>query len=149
MESFHNAKPFDLWQSVPSALRTVLPNVSWSRERLHALTLPTVELALDDLRWQLDLPWWRNGPAERHFSVAPNQVRADPERFAKHWQRTIDSDLRFPIHLLQRDRLTILDGVHRLLKADVQAMRTIPVHIVGLGLFVEGVVELETTSTSS
>jgi len=149
MDAFHNAKPFDLWRSVPSAVRTVLPNVSWSRERLHALTLPTVELPLDDLRWQLDLPWWRNGPGECPFSVAPNQVRDDPERFAKHWQRTIDSDLRFPIHLLQRDRLTILDGVHRLLKADVQAQHTIPVHIVGLGLFVERVVDLKTTSTAS
>lgn len=72
--------------------------------------------------------------------MTPNQVRENPERFATHWQRTIDSDLRFPIHLLQRERLTILDGVHRLLKADAQGRQSIPVHIVDLELFAECVI---------
>ena len=120
--------PFDLWDRVPPALATVLPNVSWSRERLHSLALPVVTLRIDDVRWQLDLPWWRsaNGP----FTLTPNEVRRSPAAHAAQWKRTLDADLGYPIHLLQRDRLVVLDGVHRLLKADVNDLPSIAAHVV-------------------
>jgi hypothetical protein len=38
--------------------------------------------------------------------------------FRDHYQRVMDADLDFPIHLVAyRGRLVVLDGVHRLLKA--------------------------------
>lgn len=126
--SLSDAKPFELWPLVPAPLRAVMPNVTWNRTLLHDLVLPTIDVPLAELRWQLDLPWWRHG--DRVYSVTPNQVRHDPERFAVQWRRTIDADLDFPIHLLQRDRKILLDGVHRLLKADVLEMRTISARVV-------------------
>jgi len=122
-----DTKPFDLWSKMPPVMQALLPNVQWDRARLHALALPVVELPVTSMRWQLDLPWWRDG--ERRFVVTPNQVRLDPERWAVHWRRTLDADLDYPIDLLQRERLVILDGVHRLLKADVLGMRTMAVHV--------------------
>jgi hypothetical protein len=139
MNEFAGARPFDLWDLVPAALATVIPNVMWSRERLHRLALPTVEIAIDELRWQLALPWWRDG--ERRFAVSPDEVRRAPARYARQWQRTVAAEFEFPIHLLQRDRLIMLDGVHRLLKADVEARSTVAAHVVGHERFMADVVE--------
>jgi hypothetical protein len=53
-------------------------------------------------------------PAE----VSPGEVADRPDRFPDQYARTLATDLTFPVHLLQRpQRVTILDGVHRLLKA--------------------------------
>ena len=71
---------FALAHLVPSALRDVLLDCDWDRAALHALELPVEQAAVDELRWQLDLPWWRDG--ERTFAVTPNQVRTDPTRYA-------------------------------------------------------------------
>jgi hypothetical protein len=128
VDPLHDAKPFELWPLVPPALQAVLPNVTWDRARLQALTLPVREVPLAELRWQLDLPWWTHGM--RLFAVTPNQVRYAPEVFTVQWRRTLDSDLDYPINVLDRGRLVLLDGVHRLLKADVLEMRSISARIV-------------------
>ena len=123
IDPLRRARPFDLWSLVPPSLQAVLPNVTWDRSRLRALALPVHEVPLAELRWQLDLPWWRDG--DRYFAVSPNEVRQAPDRYAMQWRRVLDADLDVPIDLLARDRLVVLDGVHRLLKADVLGMRAI------------------------
>lgn len=125
--SLVDTKPFAHWHTMPPVMQALLPNVRWDRRRLHSLTLPVVELPITSLRWQLDLPWWRDG--ERRFAVTPNQVRHDPERYAVHWRRTLDADLAYPIDLLEGKRLVILDGVHRLLKADILGMSAVAAHV--------------------
>ena len=103
----------------PPELVGIILDFDWDRERLHALDLPAAEVAVAELRWQLELRWWKH--ADRHFAVTPNDVRADPIRYDLHWQRMLAAQLSFPIHLAETApaRWTILDGVHRLLKADV------------------------------
>jgi hypothetical protein len=129
VEVYTEAKPFELWPLVPASIQAIMPNVTWNRERLHQLALPVRDIAVRELRWQLDLPWWRYG--ERVFAITPNQVRDDPERFAVQWWRMLDADLEFPINLLERDgRLVLLDGFHRLLKADMLEMPTIAARVV-------------------
>jgi hypothetical protein len=134
-----DALPFDLWDRVPAALASVIPNVNWSRERLHLLELPVVSLRIDDLRWQLDLPWWRGETSV--FQLTPNDVRRSPTVHAAQWKRTHDANLAYPIHVLQRDRLIILDGVHRLLKSDLNGLASIRAHIVSHDVFVEHVID--------
>ena len=47
-------------------------------------------------------------------------IRADPDRYREQYQRTLASDLAYPIHLVTLlGRWTVLDGVNRLNKADV------------------------------
>ena len=130
-----DTKPFDLWRKMPPVMQALLPNAEWDRAKLHELALPVVELRVAELRWMLDLPWWRIG--ERRFAVTPNQVRHAPERYATHWRRMLDADLDFPIDLLQRDRLIVLDGVHRLLKADVLGMRMLACRVLDAAQFAE------------
>ena len=118
------AKPFELWELIPAAMRGVLLNIRFDRDALWRLSLPVDHVQVDDLRWQLDLPWWRHDG--KYFAVSPNAVRAEPERYPMHWQRTRDADLSFPIHLVATTPvLRILDGVHRLLKADCAGIETI------------------------
>jgi hypothetical protein len=60
------------------------------------------------------------------FTLTPAQVAACPRRFAGPYARTLAADLRFPIHVLDRPkRLTVLDGMHRLLKAHLLGHDTI------------------------
>jgi hypothetical protein len=134
-----DAIPFALWDRVPPSLAAILPNVTWSRERLHRLDLPVVDVAVADLAWQLDLPWWR---VDRdYFAVTPNQVRAAPDRHAHQWRRTLGADLAFPIDLLERDRCIILDGVHRLLRASVEGRERVSARLVSVTLFNDLLVE--------
>ncbi len=118
------ASPFQRWDQIPPAMRGVLLNIRWDRDALFQLSLPVEEIPVGDLRWQLELPWWRDG--DRHFAVTPTDVRADPVRYRAHWERTLAADLRYPIHLLATaPRLRILDGVHRLLKAELTGQHVI------------------------
>ncbi|WP_432943027.1 hypothetical protein ACQPXM_39095 [Kribbella sp. CA-253562] len=106
-------------------------------------------MPVSELDWHLDLPFW--SVDGEPFQVTPRQVAAEPRRFSAQYGRTVvgitayrdafsprsaaalAADLRFPsLDVVERaDRLTILDGVHRLLKAvmigrDRIAVRVLP-----------------------
>ena len=118
-------KPFDLMDSVPATLRGLILDFEWNRERLWALDLPVRAMAVAELRWLLALPWWPYKGV--HFAISPDQVRADPGRYRVQYARTMAADLTLPLHVLVRqDRVvTMLDGVHRLLKADLVGMHLV------------------------
>jgi hypothetical protein len=80
----------------------------------------------DSLRWHLDLPWLRH--EGKPFQVTPAQVKADPARYQEQYRRTVAADLGCPLDLLFRNgRWVVLDGIHRLLKADLLGLSTIQV----------------------
>jgi hypothetical protein len=96
----------------------------WNRDRLYALKLPLSEIAMDQLAWLLDVPLWAVDDVP--FQVTPNEVGADPQRYTPQLQRTLDADLDWPIHVMRHNgRWTILDGVHRLLKATLEGRASI------------------------
>jgi hypothetical protein len=116
--------PFPLADLVPPELQGVLLNVTWDDATLFELPLAVEQILVGELRWQLDLRWWRDGP--QYFAITPNQVRQDPLRYPAQWQRVVAADLACPIHVVENGgRLTVLDGVHRLLKADCERAVTI------------------------
>ena len=118
-------KPFDLMDSVPAALRGLILDFEWSRERLWTLDLPVRAMAIEELRWLLALPWWSDEGV--HFAISPDQVRADPGRHPVQYARTMAADLTLPLHVLVRQGrvVTMLDGMHRLLKADLAGMQLV------------------------
>ncbi|HEU4948852.1 MAG TPA: hypothetical protein VFT31_17020 [Kribbella sp.] len=106
----------ELVATMPTAVREVFPTTRWQLEKLRALDLRTEPVEIADLAWMFDLPLWQ---LDGHrFRVTPNQVAATPMNFRPHYERVMNADLDFPIHLVAyRGRLVVLDGVHRLLKA--------------------------------
>lgn len=87
-------------------------------------------MPLSELAWHLQLKLWRHEGVP--FALSPSDVARDPVRYGKEYERMLTADLAYPIDLmLVRGRWTVMDGVHRLLKAqllglDVVRVRKIP-----------------------
>jgi hypothetical protein len=119
--------PFDLLDVLPTVLRGVVLDFNWSRKLLWGLDLRAGHVPVADLRWLLSMPVWSF--EGEHFKVSPAQVRADPVRYQIHYVQALATDLSFPLHVLVRaDRVvTVLDGFHRLLKADLTGQEVLAV----------------------
>lgn len=119
-------QPFPLLNEVPPVLREVVLDFWWDSALLWALDVAVVDVPLVELEWQLRLPWWAF--EGRLFVVTPEQVARDPATFRNQYVRTQATDLRFPLHVLRRrQKLTVLDGMHRLLKAHLEGRDTVKV----------------------
>ena len=114
-----------LLAETPEAIARVMPMVPWGIQRLWRLDLPVTQLPVQEFDWLLDLPLWQLD-GER-WQVSPRMVRNDSARFPEHLQRAQGADLSFPIHTVWHlGRLVVLDGFHRLVKASMQGLETIP-----------------------
>jgi hypothetical protein len=120
-------KPFPL--PIPPILRPYILDLLWDVDALHALRLPAVEIAVAELAHHLDLPFWAY--EGKPFQLTPHQVAADPARYHEQYARTLAADLVHPLDVVRRPdgRLTILDGVHRLLRAELSGLHVIPVRV--------------------
>ncbi|HEY9292402.1 MAG TPA: hypothetical protein VIP98_14045 [Microlunatus sp.] len=127
--------PFPLLAELPETLRGVILDFHWDLDRLHALRLPEQVLPIAELAWLLELPFWALDG--RPFQVSPAEVASDPDRYRDQWQRTMASDLRYPLdgYIGADRRVTVLDGVHRLLKAKVLGRPTVTVRLLRAGDF--------------
>lgn len=113
-----------LVETMPCSVRDAIPLRLWDRTKLYALDLPVREFPVSDLRWMLDIPLWAVKGIP--FQVTPNQVVASPARYPEQYRRVQAADLSFPIHVIwHNDRWTVLDGVHRLLKATMHGQAVI------------------------
>lgn len=122
-------RPFPLLNELPPELYDVILDFHWDLALLHSLDLPVVELRVAELAWHLQLPFWlRDG---RPFQVTPLEVAADPELHAEQYARTLAADLRYPLDVVRRidGRITILDGVHRLLRAHLNGLESVQARI--------------------
>ncbi len=112
----------------PELRRWVLSDVTWDQHKLWTIDVPTREVPLDEIAWMLDLPWWRD--RDRHFTVRPADVAADPIRHRAQHARTLAADLDYPlVGTTIEGRLVLLDGVHRLLKARLLGITTVHVRV--------------------
>ncbi len=108
-------------------------SIDWDVEEIWRLDLPVETLPLEDLAWHLDIPVWpdRNG---RGYSMTPRQVMDDPRRSPAERDRIENASLEFPLDVyLNRDRLMILDGVHRLAKAAMLGLSEVRIRRVPRG----------------
>lgn len=127
-------RPFPLADQVPPELRSYLLDFHWDLSLLHQLELPTVRVPLCELAEHLDLPFWAYDG--RPFQVTPHQVAADPVRYRDQYKRTMAADLSHPLDVVRRPdgRVTILDGIHRLLRAELEARTAVDVRVLGWDL---------------
>lgn len=129
--------PHRLADQVPAQLRPWLLPIEWQRERLWSLDLPRKRLRIEELRWHLELPWWRHDG--RWFAVSPRDVQAQPLAYPEHADRIVNADLACALHVVRRrGRWLVLDGIHRLTKAemlgygDLEVFALSPRDIVGI-----------------
>jgi len=123
-----NRQRFPLADLVPVALASYILDFHWDVEALHALELPTTTVPLAQLAEHLDLPFWAfEGP----FRLTPHEVAAEPVKYREQYERTLAADLRHPLDVVRRldGRITILDGVHRLLRAELEGRSTVAVRV--------------------
>jgi hypothetical protein len=115
----------DVAERVPPELEPWLLGFGWSQEKLRALILPVVDLAVAEVAWMLDLPFWR-APDGTVFRIRPLDV-VD----GWHHDRVAAADLATPIDVTwRRGRFVVLDGLHRVLKAARTGRESLPARIV-------------------
>jgi hypothetical protein len=122
-------RPFPLLSELPDELQGVILDFWWDAELLRALELPILELPMTELDWHLALPFWSD--SGHPFRVSPQQVAAEPKRYPEQHARTMAADLRYPLDAVRRadGRVTVLDGVHRLLSAHLGGLSSVRVRI--------------------
>lgn len=82
------------------------------------------EVALAELEWTLDVPFWRVD--DKLFAVTPREVIAQPEIAPEHETRILQADCRFPISLFRSGgRLLVLDGYHRIARAHMDGLENL------------------------
>src|SRR5262249_54903030 len=127
--ALRGARPHRHRDAIPHALRPWLLDAEWENERLHAIERPVSALPVATLRWCYGLPWWR-GDAGPGFTVTRREVIRNPGAHPEHDARIATADLSRPLHVLRRHgHWMVLDGIHRLVKADldgVQRVRVVP-----------------------
>jgi hypothetical protein len=117
-------QPFPHLDIMPPALNGIVLDFLWDHRRLWSLNLPVTQVPVADLGWHLDLPMWTF--EGRPFVLTPKEVAQNPQAYPDQYARTLTADTSVPLHLLARpSRLTVLDGMHRLLKACMEGRRAV------------------------
>lgn len=89
-------------------------SIDWDVPTIWALDLPVHEISVDRLVWHMDAPVWCDASGVP-YQTTPNQVLQNFEENWREYDRILKVDLRYPIEIFQlKQRLMILDGIHRL-----------------------------------
>lgn len=84
------------------------------------------EMDINELTWHFDVPFLREGDGV--YNLKPKEVIEEPDSHKEEYSRTIKSDLRYPIDIMEnKGHWLILDGLHRLMKAAMLDMKVVRV----------------------
>jgi len=118
-----------VFAAIPDVVLEVWADVYWVPERLFALTSPVTDVPVADLAWTLDIPFGRDG--DRLFALTMREVLVNPDDHPERYARIETADLSYPIALYRyRGRAVVLDGYHRLAKATMLGIPTLPARMV-------------------
>lgn len=102
---------------------------SWDEEEVWKLMYPMEEIDISELEWHFEIPFWEWN--DGHYNLTPNQVLNDPEKYADQYERIMNSDISYPIDIMEnKGRYVILDGLHRLVKCKILRMNKVNVRII-------------------
>jgi hypothetical protein len=106
-------------KKLPKIIKEVGFDFSWDESKVWALDYPVEEIDINELSWHFDIPFWST--ADSYYDLKPNQVINESSKFQEEYDRTMQSDLQYPIDIMEnKGRWLILDGLHRLVKAKIQ-----------------------------
>lgn len=114
----------------PRSLTDVGLSMFVDTTKLRKLPLPIVEVPIDKLIWQFEMPVWAQDDTE-DWNLTPWDVIKKIRGSSIHQKRVEAADLGYPIVLTEyKSRLVALDGIHRLVKAYLQDKKTISAKII-------------------
>ena len=103
---------------LPKIIEKVGFDFSWNEKKVWKLNYPFEEININKLEWHFKIPFWntKNG----FYDLSPLEVINNSQKFSEEYKRTMKSDLRHPIDIMEnKGKWLILDGLHRLVKAKI------------------------------
>ena len=114
---------------IPESILEYGFDFEWDEKDVWKLDYPIQEIASEVLEWHFDIPFW-NWNNERYV-LKPRDVINNPEKYKSEYARIMDSDILYPIDVMaNKERLVILDGLHRLVKCKLLGMDKVKVRII-------------------
>ena len=111
---------------LPAHIQQYAFEFRWNNQLVWNLRVEPESMSVDDLVWHFDIPWLHT-EGER-FNLTPKDIMKFPELYRDQYERTMKSDLSFPIDIMyNKGRWLILDGLHRLMKAVHNGERNVAV----------------------
>jgi hypothetical protein len=105
-------------KEIPEIIKKVGFDFWWDIKKVWALDYPVEEIDIGELSWHFDIPFWNT--KEGYYDLSPNEVIEDPEKHYYEYNRTMQTDVFYPIDIMEnKGKLLILDGLHRLVKARI------------------------------
>lgn len=104
------------YEDLPKEIQENGFDFHWDKQKLWALDIPTEEIDVSLLEWQLDFPFWAH--QGKKYSINPRNVLNNIDLYPDHKVRILNADIKYPIDIMenQNGKLEILDGVHRLVR---------------------------------
>ena len=115
------------WEDRPKIIKDVGFDFSWDSKKVWALDIPIEEMDIQDLIWHFDIPFWEIEDTD-DYNLTPWEVIDDPDKHSVHYKKVQESDLKYTIDIMEnKGRWLILDGLHRLVKAQMQGLKKVNV----------------------
>lgn len=111
---------------LPPIIQEVGFDFRWDNQKVWNLDIPSEEIPLQLLTWHFDIPFlnWNGKP----YTLYPRDVIANGKEFQEEYDRTMRADLSYPIDIMfNKERWLILDGLHRLMKAQILGLDNVSV----------------------
>lgn len=121
-------------KKIPTIITSVGFDFDWDEEKVWKLTLPIERIPIKELSWHFEIPFWHS--ENGHYDLNPQAVLDHPQTYTKEFERMMKSDLSYPLDIMfWRGKWLLLDGLHRLLKAqylghDTVSVRKVPTDII-------------------
>ena len=101
----------------------------WDEKDVWKLDYPEQEISIEILEWHFDIPFWNWN--NEWYVLKPLDVINNPIKYKSQYDRVMQSDITYPIDvMMNKDRLVILDGLHRLVKCKLLGMNKVKVRII-------------------
>lgn len=111
----------------PEIIRRVGFDFAWDERKVWALECPIISMSRSRLDWHLDVPFLWTVP-DGYYDLLPRDVIDNPEDYPEEYTRTMQSDTSYPIDIMfWRKNWLILDGLHRLMKLNIEGVSDIQV----------------------
>ena len=119
----HNAKP-------PKILTDVGLSMFVNTVKLRKLPLKIIDVDLDKLIWHFDMPVWEKDGTD-DWNLTPGEVIKKKSYSKEHQKRIKKANVKYPIIITKyKNRLVILDGIHRLTKTYIAGNKKIKAKII-------------------